>query len=134
MARMPDAQPAVSVVVPTYREAGNLPALTRRLFAATRAAGLKAELIFADDDSQDGSVELIEETMVGRSSSEGLGLDLENAVEQLPEKARVIFLLHDVEGYTHEELARMLGIEDGTSKSQLFRARRKLREYMRGTP
>ena len=42
-------------------EAGNLPALTRRLFAATRAAGLKAELIFADDDSQDGSVELVEE-------------------------------------------------------------------------
>ena len=60
MVRMPAAQPAVSVVVPTYREAGNLPALTRRLFAATRAADLKAELIFADDDSQDGSVELVE--------------------------------------------------------------------------
>jgi RNA polymerase sigma-70 factor (ECF subfamily) len=78
------------------------------------------------------SVELIAETMVGRISNEGLGLDLENAVEQLPEKARAVFLLHDVEGFTHRELGEMLGIEDGTSKSQLFRARRMLRQHMRG--
>jgi dolichol-phosphate mannosyltransferase len=55
------ADPAVSVVVPTFREASNLRPLTERLFAATRAAGLEAELIFADDDSGDGSVELVGE-------------------------------------------------------------------------
>ena len=58
---MPLADPAVSVVVPTFREASNLRPLTERLFAATRAAGLEAELIVADDDSRDGSVELVGE-------------------------------------------------------------------------
>ncbi len=57
---MPDAAPLVSVVVPTFREAANLRPLTERLFAATRSAGLEAELIFADDDSRDGSVEVVE--------------------------------------------------------------------------
>jgi len=68
------------------------------------------------------------------SSREGLGLDLERAVARLPEKARLVFLLHDVEGWNHAELSRMLGLAEGTSKSQLFRARRMLRDLMRGTP
>lgn len=57
-------------------------------------------------------------------------LDLEEAVDQLPEGARQIFLLHDVEGYKHREVAEMLGISEGTSKSQLFRAREALRESL----
>jgi len=68
------------------------------------------------------------------SAREGLGLDLERAVARLPEKARLVFVLHDVEGFNHAELSRMLGLAEGTSKSQLFRARRMLRDLMRGTP
>jgi RNA polymerase sigma-70 factor (ECF subfamily) len=54
-------------------------------------------------------------------------VDLERAIERLPAGYREIFVLHDVEGYTHEEIGGLLGIEPGTSKSQLSRARQRLR-------
>ena len=57
-------------------------------------------------------------------------LDLERAVARLPERARLVFLLHDVEGYRHREVAEALGISEGTSKGQLFRARRLLRGWL----
>jgi RNA polymerase sigma-70 factor (ECF subfamily) len=60
----------------------------------------------------------------------GLALDLERAIEQLPPGARQVFVLHDVEGYGHEEIARLLGVSAGTSKAQLHRARRLLREAL----
>jgi RNA polymerase sigma-70 factor (ECF subfamily) len=50
-------------------------------------------------------------------------LDIERAVATLPEAARLVFVLHDVEGFKHREIAEQLGISEGTSKSQLFRAR-----------
>lgn len=56
--------------------------------------------------------------------------DLESAIAGLPPGARAVFVLHDVEGYTHEEIARLSGIAEGTSKAQLFRARRLLREVL----
>jgi len=57
-----------------------------------------------------------------------LRADLHRAIDALPERSRAVFLLHDVEGYTHEEIGAILGIQSGTSKSQLFRARRRLRK------
>lgn len=60
----------------------------------------------------------------------GLGLDLERALARLPGGARQVFVLHDVEGYKHEEIAAMTGIAAGTSKAQLHRARRLLREAL----
>ena len=54
-------------------------------------------------------------------------MDLEAAIEQLPHGARTVFVLHDVEGYRHEEIGDMLGVSAGTSKSQLHRARQTLR-------
>lgn len=54
-------------------------------------------------------------------------IDLERAIERLPHGYRQVFVLHDVEGYTHEEIAGLLGIDAGTSKSQLSHARRRLR-------
>jgi RNA polymerase sigma-70 factor (ECF subfamily) len=57
-------------------------------------------------------------------------LSLEAALEQLPDGARRIFVLHDVEGYKHEEIAGMLGIAVGTSKAQLHRARMLLRGHL----
>ena len=52
------------------------------------------------------------------------------AIAQLGEHYRAVFLLHDLEGYTHEEIARMLGVETGTSKARLSRARARLREAL----
>lgn len=57
-------------------------------------------------------------------------LDLERAIMGLADGFRQVFVLHDVEGYTHQEIADLLGIEPGTSKSQLFRARRALRQAL----
>jgi RNA polymerase sigma-70 factor (ECF subfamily) len=58
-------------------------------------------------------------------------LDLERAINMLPDGARAAFLLHDVEGFEHREIAQILGISEGTSKSQLHKARMKLRTMLR---
>jgi RNA polymerase sigma-70 factor (ECF subfamily) len=58
------------------------------------------------------------------------GIDFEDAIGRLPERARQVFLLHDVSGYRHEEIAGLLGIVPGTSKSQLHHARMALRKYL----
>ena len=57
----------------------------------------------------------------------GLQLDLEAAIGRLPDGARRVYVLHDIAGYDHAEIAGQLGIAEGTSKSHLFRARRLLR-------
>ena len=59
-------------------------------------------------------------------------MDLRAALERLPEGARQVFLLHDVEGYKHHEIGKLLGIATGTSKGQLHRARMMLRGCLRG--
>ena len=58
-------------------------------------------------------------------------LDLERALERLPEGCRAAFVLHDVEGFDHKEVAGMLGIAEGTSKSQVFKARSRLRGMLK---
>ena len=58
------------------------------------------------------------------------GFDLERALAKLPPGARAVLVLHDVEGYKHHEIAEMTGIAEGTSKAQLHRARRLLREAL----
>jgi RNA polymerase sigma-70 factor (ECF subfamily) len=58
-------------------------------------------------------------------------ISLERAIAQLPTGYRTVFLLHDVEGYDHDEIARTLGVSEGTSKSQLHKARLKLRTLIR---
>jgi RNA polymerase sigma-70 factor (ECF subfamily) len=57
-------------------------------------------------------------------------LDFEAAIARLPDRARQVFLLHDVAGYRHEEIGEMLGIVPGTSKSQLHHARMTLRKHL----
>jgi RNA polymerase sigma-70 factor (ECF subfamily) len=59
-----------------------------------------------------------------------LAASIEQAAARLPAGARTVFLLHDVEGYTHEDIAAELGITPGASKSQLFKARAKLRRLL----
>ena len=61
----------------------------------------------------------------------GFAIDFEEALQRLPDRAKQVFLLYDVEGYHHEEIARTMGISTGTSKSQLHRARLMMREYLK---
>lgn len=61
-------------------------------------------------------------------------LDLERATAALPAGARTVFVLHDIEGLGHHEVASVMGISEGTSKSQLHKARLKLREALAGSP
>lgn len=76
----------------------------------------------------------IEEVPLGREDERLTGaiarMDLERAVAGLPPGYRHVFVLHDVEGYTHDEIATHLGITAGTSKSQLSRARGALRRAL----
>lgn len=65
-----------------------------------------------------------------RGDSPASAIDLERALAALPDHQRVVVVLHDVEGFTHEEIAEQLGMAAGTSKSTLSRARRALRESL----
>ena len=59
-------------------------------------------------------------------------IDLDRAIAQLPDGCRTAFVLHDVEGFEHNEIATMLGVSEGTSKSQVHKARMKLRAMLTG--
>ena len=70
------------------------------------------------------------ETLPAPPRSGDLSMDFETALERLPDGAREIFVLHDVEGYKHHEIATLLDISAGTSKAQLHRARMMLRRHL----
>jgi RNA polymerase sigma-70 factor (ECF subfamily) len=61
-------------------------------------------------------------------------LDLQSAIDQLPKGCREIFILYDVQGYEHSEIANILGRSIGNSKSQLHKARKRLRKLLQGAP
>jgi RNA polymerase sigma-70 factor, ECF subfamily len=75
---------------------------------------------------------LDEEIVPVRAAAENtvLRLRLERAIQQLPEGMRRVLVLHDVEGYTHEEIGQVLGVTAGTCKSQLFKARARMRSIL----
>jgi RNA polymerase sigma-70 factor (ECF subfamily) len=75
--------------------------------------------------------EEIFDTLAARPASADLSMDFEAALARLPDGAREIFVLHDVEGYKHHEIATLLEISAGTSKAQLHRARMMLRKHLR---
>ena len=81
------------------------------------------------ESRQVGGPELLE-SLSGRAGVPGLGMDLEKALEVLPAGAREVFVLYDVEGFNHQEIADRMSITTGTSKSQLHRARMMLRSFL----
>lgn len=87
-----------------------------------RSAGRRLDDVAADHDRAAFEPAEAPET--------GLALDLDRAISTLPHGARTVLVLHDVEGYTHEEIAQMSGVAVGTSKAQLSRARRLLRKVL----
>jgi RNA polymerase sigma-70 factor, ECF subfamily len=93
------------------------------LLESRRSEGRRSKrVVFAEDPA--------ELERPAPEATPGTRMDLEQAIAGLPEGARVVFVLHDVEGYEHQEIGRMTGIAEGTSKAQLFRARRLLRKAL----
>lgn len=108
----------------TFRGEGGLSGWLRRLainvvFQDRRAEKRRRLRVVATDDEA-----LLEHPV---APSAGLKIDLERAIAALPEGARTVLVLHDVEGYRHDEIAEMTGMAPGTSKAQLHMARRLLR-------
>ena len=68
--------------------------------------------------------------LAGRTLRADDRMDLDWAIAKLPPGGRSVLVLHDVEGFTHDEIARLLGIAEGTSKAQLFKARRTMRALL----
>jgi RNA polymerase sigma-70 factor, ECF subfamily len=87
-----------------------------------RSTALRRERACDDPD-------VIDQASVPPARSD-LTVDFEQAIAQLPAGAREVFVLHDVEGYKHREIASLLGIASGTSKRQLHRARMLLRRHL----
>jgi RNA polymerase sigma-70 factor (ECF subfamily) len=85
---------------------------------------------FSSEEDPDVAVAADGSGIRQRSVGPGDRMDLEAAIAGLPPGARRVFVLHDVEGYKHEEIAGMLGITAGGSKAQLHRARLLLREAL----
>jgi RNA polymerase sigma-70 factor (ECF subfamily) len=92
------------------------------VLARRKSVGIERGRFINDEAPLDG--------VTSRPVSPELSMDFEEALANLPEGARQVFVLHDVEGYRHEEIARMLGVVPGTSKSQLHHARMALRRHL----
>jgi RNA polymerase sigma-70 factor (ECF subfamily) len=84
---------------------------------------------YEENDEESGGMDALP-GVVGMPLAPGDLLDLEEAIGKLPPGARRVFVLHDVEGYKHEEIAEMLGVTSGATKAQLHRARLLLREAL----
>jgi RNA polymerase sigma-70 factor (ECF subfamily) len=78
--------------------------------------------------SEGGELETIH--AAGTADDAASAVDLERAIARLPKRARIVFVLHDVEGFRHHEIAKMAGMAQGTSKAQLSRARQLLRKAL----
>jgi len=113
------------------RDAGTFPGWVFRIALNTCYSYLRQKkaqgdkLVSLDDlggNVEDRASEAVEKDLRG---------PLEQAIQTLAPRLRSVFILHDVQGFKHEEIARTLGCAVGTSKSQLFKARIKLREYLR---
>jgi RNA polymerase sigma-70 factor, ECF subfamily len=83
-----------------------------------------------------GREEPMADTFAVRPAAENalLRMKLEAAMEKLPEGMRRVLVLHDVQGYTHEEIGEILGVTSGTCKSQLFKARARMRRLLEPAP
>jgi RNA polymerase sigma-70 factor (ECF subfamily) len=93
------------------------------VFGELKLAGGRNEETSGEND--------IQRTVVtGSEPARNLRLDLNRAINSLPQQARIIFVLHDIEGFTHAEIADVMELATGTCKAQLSRARRLLREVL----
>jgi len=113
--------------LPTYRGDSQFATWAHRIAVNRTLNALRRtrRLARIEVDIEDDSVAVTPDT-----EGSFVRASIEQAAAQLSPGARTVFLLHDVEGYTHEEIAAELGITSGGSKSQLFKARAKLRKLL----
>ncbi len=110
--------------LPKFRGESTLGAWIKTIVVRTAYSYLRKEKIFFED------IDTLSQT---HKLDWGHYLDaeyLEKAILSLPEGYRMVFVLVEIEGFTHKEVAAMLGISEGTSKSQLFYSKKKLREIL----
>lgn len=110
----------------SFRGQGELAGWLRRMAINLVLNALRSDRRRASRVESTDAPELLEKG--GRTESPELRIVLERAIAALPDGARTVFVMHDIEGYKHEEIARALGIAVGTAKAQLHRARKLLRE------
>ena len=111
--------------LPSFRAESTLGAWIKTIVVRTAYSHLRKEKMF---------FESLDEVRPDARVDWGHYLDaeyLEKAILALPEGYRTVFILVEVEGYGHKDVAKMLGISEGTSKSQLFHAKKKLREMLK---
>ena len=89
--------------------------------------GVRATLNHVTRGRPEAEVELLAEFPAPAGAGPATVVDLERALEALPEQQRMVVVLHDVEGFTHDEIGEQLGMAAGTSKATLSRARQALR-------
>ena len=112
-------------------DAETFPAWVYRIAINTCYSHLRGRRIRENRTVALSQVEGRREEAVYDAHETSLSGPLEEAIAGLPEKLRLVFLLHDVQGFKHAEIGAMLGISAGTSKSQLFKARLKVREFLK---
>jgi RNA polymerase sigma-70 factor (ECF subfamily) len=106
-------------------EPGSLTAWIKRVATSKALMRVRREKYREADDLADAHL-----TLGGRDPDVPLRMDLEGALERLPDRSRAVVWLHDVEGYTHEDIAEMMGMTVSFSKSQLARAHARLRAWL----
>lgn len=119
--------------LPQFRQESAFSTWLHRLAVNTALMELRSRKAQPQASADERAVEMLE---VSDSAGHvtALSMDLERAVATLPPRARAVLVLHDVEGWKHEEIALELGMAVGSSKAQLHRARQLLRERLRSEP
>jgi RNA polymerase sigma-70 factor (ECF subfamily) len=115
--------------LPAFRFESAFSTWLHRLAVNTALMQMRGRAGGEDNETDDSSLEFLPTgDTAGQRTRERL--DLERAVATLPERARAVLVLHDIEGWKHEEIATELGMAVGSSKAQLHRARKLLRERL----
>jgi RNA polymerase sigma-70 factor (ECF subfamily) len=115
--------------LPAFRFESAFSTWLHRLAVNTALMQIRGRAGAEDSETDDSSLEYLPTgDTAGQRTRERL--DLERAVATLPERARAVLVLHDIEGWKHEEIATELGMAVGSSKAQLHRARKLLRERL----
>jgi RNA polymerase sigma-70 factor (ECF subfamily) len=113
----------------SFRGEGSFGSWLHRLAVNAALNELNASALMQIQDSSLNDLKT--EPSYQESCSQEMQIDLEKAIAALPVGARVVFVLHEIEGFNHREIAKKLGLANGTCKAQLFRARKLLREVLK---
>ncbi len=116
--------------LPTFRGMSSFYTWLHRIAVNLSLGHLRSKKLWADR-FRPTDCEVLARTPEITHADPSITLDLESAIAALPARARAVFVLYDVEGYKHREIAELLGIATGTSKALLHRARLTLRKALR---